>query len=138
MGKTTRTSEKKVKKRVYKCLDYNEKRQRNNEAIKKNREKARAMREETERQMSSLRTENEYMERRIQQLKDELEFLKYVYYQHQHTQTAPAEPDMNTKTDHIQSETMQTEEDDNDDNIPDKKDHLLKLINEIQILNNSV
>lgn len=136
MGKTTHTSEKKVKKRVNKCLDYNEKRQRNNEAIKKNREKARAMREETERQMSSLRTENEYMERRIQLLKDELEFLKYVYYQH--TQTAPAEPDINTNTEHIQSETMQTEEDDNDDNIPDKKDHLLKLINEIQILNNSV
>jgi len=59
-------------------LHYTEKRQKNNDAVKKSREKTRQKAKETMDKVSQLKQENEMLEERIKLLAKELTFLKDV------------------------------------------------------------
>eukprot|EP00090_Calanus_glacialis_P002450 TRINITY_DN11836_c0_g1_i1.p1 TRINITY_DN11836_c0_g1~~TRINITY_DN11836_c0_g1_i1.p1 ORF type:complete len:107 (-),score=35.58 TRINITY_DN11836_c0_g1_i1:105-425(-) len=64
--------------------EYLEKRAKNNEAIKRTRDKAKAKATETETRLENLRTDNKRMEDKISVLDQQMKFLKDVY--HTHTQ----------------------------------------------------
>ncbi len=62
--------------------DYVSKRARNNEAVKRSREKARQRARETHDRVSKLKQENERLEERIKLLSKELTFLKDIFLAH--------------------------------------------------------
>lgn len=61
---------------------YCEKRQKNNDAVKKSREKTRQKTKETMDKVSQLKQENEMLEERIKLLAKELTFLKDIFMAH--------------------------------------------------------
>jgi len=63
-------------------LHYTEKRQKNNDAVKKSREKTRQKAKETMDKVSQLKQENEMLEERIKLLAKELTFLKDIFMAH--------------------------------------------------------
>eukprot|EP00095_Tigriopus_kingsejongensis_P001764 maker-scaffold183_size276960-snap-gene-1.29 protein:Tk01764 transcript:maker-scaffold183_size276960-snap-gene-1.29-mRNA-1 annotation:"ccaat enhancer-binding protein gamma" len=62
--------------------EYQSRRARNNEAVKRSREKARQRAKETHERVSKLKTENEMLEERIKLLSKELTFLKDIFMAH--------------------------------------------------------
>ena len=62
--------------------DYLQKRSRNNEAVRRSREKARMKAKETHDRVSQLKQENEMLEERIKLLTKELTFLKDIFMAH--------------------------------------------------------
>ena len=62
--------------------DYLAKRSRNNEAVRRSREKARMKSKETNDRVSQLKQENEMLEERIKLLTKELTFLKDIFLSH--------------------------------------------------------
>jgi CCAAT/enhancer binding protein (C/EBP) gamma len=62
--------------------DYLSKRARNNEAVKRSREKARLRSKETSDRVGKLKAENEMLEERIKLLSKELTFLKDIFLAH--------------------------------------------------------
>lgn len=62
--------------------DYANKRARNNEAVKRSREKAREKAKQTHERVSKLKQENEKLEERIKLLSKELTFLKDIFLAH--------------------------------------------------------
>ena len=62
--------------------DYLAKRSRNNEAVRRSREKARMKAKETHDRVSQLKQENEMLEERIKLLTKELTFLKDIFLAH--------------------------------------------------------
>nr|ACO15152.1 CCAAT/enhancer-binding protein gamma [Caligus clemensi] len=62
--------------------DYLTKRARNNEAVKRSREKSRQKANETHDRVDSLKKENEMLEERIKLLSKELTFLKDIFMAH--------------------------------------------------------
>ena len=62
--------------------DYLSKRARNNEAVKRSREKARQKAKETHDRVTKLKNENEMLEERIKLLSKELTFLKDIFLAH--------------------------------------------------------
>lgn len=61
---------------------YQEKRNKNNDAVKKSRQKTKARSEETMIKVSYLKQENEKLEERIQLLTKELTFLRDIFLTH--------------------------------------------------------
>jgi len=61
---------------------YTEKRQKNNDAVKKSREKTRQKSKETMEKVTQLKQENEMLEERIKLLAKELNFLKDIFIAH--------------------------------------------------------
>jgi len=61
---------------------YDNKRAKNNEAVKKSREKTKAKAQETVEKVNSLRRDNEILEERIKILSKELIFLKDIFMAH--------------------------------------------------------
>ena len=122
MGKSKKTITK-----INRGLDYVEIRKRNNEAIKKTREKKKAQHEKTLTQINSLKAENEGLEQRIQNLRGQLDSLKEIFYQ---KHAKPAEPPV------IKTESLDTGTD-GDEIDEDKYNQLRQIINEINILNSS-
>jgi len=62
--------------------EYSIKRAKNNDAVKKSREKTRQKAKETMEKVSELRQENEMLEERIKLLSKELTFLKDIFMAH--------------------------------------------------------
>lgn len=62
--------------------EYKEKRQRNNIAVKKSREKSRAKARETQERVTRLKKENEDLEMKVQLLSKELSVLKDLFLAH--------------------------------------------------------
>eukprot|EP00094_Tigriopus_californicus_P001489 TCALIF_01444-PA protein Name:"Similar to CEBPG CCAAT/enhancer-binding protein gamma (Homo sapiens)" AED:0.11 eAED:0.11 QI:0/0/0.5/0.5/0/0.5/2/1197/117 len=62
--------------------EYLSRRARNNEAVKRSREKARQRAQETHTRVTKLKTENEMLEERIKLLSKELTFLKDIFMAH--------------------------------------------------------
>ena len=62
--------------------EYLNRRARNNEAVKRSREKARQKAKETHDRVSKLKSENEMLEERIKLLSKELTFLKDIFLAH--------------------------------------------------------
>jgi len=62
--------------------EYLARRAKNNEAIKKSREKARAKAAETKQRVEELRTDNKQLEDKISALDQEMKFLKEVFIAH--------------------------------------------------------
>ena len=62
--------------------DYLAKRSRNNEAVRRSREKARMKAKDTHERVSQLKQENEMLEERIKLLTKELTFLKDIFLAH--------------------------------------------------------
>ena len=62
--------------------EYLEKRKRNNEAIKKSREKAKAKAEETQRKVDHFKHDNKRLEDKISVLGQEMQFLKDIFLAH--------------------------------------------------------
>lgn len=62
--------------------EYLEKRKRNNEAIKKSREKAKQKAEETQKRVDILRKDNKRLEDKINVLGQEMQFLKDIFLAH--------------------------------------------------------
>ena len=62
--------------------EYLEKRKRNNEAIKKSREKAKQKAEETQKKVDILRKDNKRLEDKINVLGQEMQFLKDIFLAH--------------------------------------------------------
>merc|ERR1719317_1184834 len=62
--------------------EYLEKRAKNNEAIKKSREKARAKAKETQQKVDHLKKDNKRLEDKITVLGQEMQFLKEVFLAH--------------------------------------------------------
>ena len=62
--------------------DYLAKRSRNNEAVRRSREKARMKAKETHERVSLLKQENEQLEEKIKLLTKELTFLKDIFLAH--------------------------------------------------------
>ena len=110
MGKTKHNLGRKVKKSVQ---TYTEKRRKNNEAIKRIREKAKAKREEIQMQMVLLKEENNEIEIKIEKLRDEILFLKDVFKRRTKT-------DNKIMIEEIKIENMATDEA-NDKNMEEKK-----------------
>merc|ERR1712242_646001 len=63
-------------------IHYTEKRQKNNDAVKKSREKTRQKAKETMDKVTHLKQENEVLEERIKLLHKELVFLKDIFMTH--------------------------------------------------------
>lgn len=89
--------------------EYKMRRERNNIAVKKSREKSRAKAKETQQQVSRLRAENEQLEQKVQLLTKELSVLKDLFLAHagntvpNNTETHPVEyvtVEVATATDH--------------------------------------
>ncbi|KAL0277623.1 UNVERIFIED_CONTAM: hypothetical protein PYX00_004851 [Menopon gallinae] len=73
---------KKRGKKVHADLDdveYRRKRDKNNIAVKKSRDKTKQRTKETQIRLNQLRTKNETLEEKIKLLKEELEFLKTLF-----------------------------------------------------------
>merc|ERR1711863_154386 len=88
-GRHTRdkmTSKKSVKKGGE---EYVEKRNKNNDAVKKSREKARKHMKETEKRVEILKQDNNKMEERIKLLSKELVFLKNLFLAHESSAHGP-------------------------------------------------
>lgn len=62
--------------------DYEEKRRRNNEAIRKSREKAKQKQKETQAQVDALKLENSDVEGQIKEMEGQLEILKGIFKAH--------------------------------------------------------
>ncbi len=69
--------------------EYLAKRSRNNEAVRRSREKARQKAKETHERVSSLKQENEMLEQRIKLLTRELSTLKDIFLAHAGEQSQP-------------------------------------------------
>lgn len=94
--------------------EYTKRRERNNIAVRKSREKSRAKAKETQQQVNKLRTENEVLEQKVQILQKELSVLKELFLCHAGSNSAPnTEPntveyvtvEVATATDHQYSAT---------------------------------
>ena len=109
------------------ALDYVEIRKRNNEAIRKTREKKKAQHEKTLTQINSLKAENEGLEQRIQNLRGQLDSLKEMFYE-KHAKAAEHPV--------IKTESLDTSTD-GDEIDEDKYNQLRQIMNEISILNSS-
>jgi CCAAT/enhancer binding protein (C/EBP) gamma len=75
-------SPRKPSKREEDKNDYFAKRSRNNEAVRRSREKGRQEAKETHDKVSQLKQENEMLEERIQLLTKELTFLNDIFLAH--------------------------------------------------------
>ena len=62
--------------------EYQARRERNNIAVRKSREKSRAKAKETQQQVNKLRAENEVLEQKVQLLTKELSVLKDLFLAH--------------------------------------------------------
>ena len=62
--------------------DYVAKRNKNNDAVRRSREKARQKHLATQKRVTALKAENEYLEERLQLLAKELKFLKDLFLAH--------------------------------------------------------
>ena len=69
--------------------EYTKRRERNNIAVRKSREKSRAKAKETQAQVSKLRTENEVLEQKVQILQKELSVLKELFLCHAGSNSTP-------------------------------------------------
>ncbi|XP_060080643.1 CCAAT/enhancer-binding protein gamma-like [Ylistrum balloti] len=67
--------------------EYTKRRERNNIAVRKSREKSRAKAKETSEQVNRLRNENEMLEQKVQILSKELSVLKDLFLAHAGTVT---------------------------------------------------
>merc|ERR1712025_1347892 len=79
-------------------LHYTEKRQKNNDAVKKTREKTRQKAKETMEKVTQLKQENEMLEERIKLLAKELVFLKDIFMAHAGSSHGITVDDMEIKT----------------------------------------
>jgi len=77
---------------------YVEKRAKNNDAVKKSREKTRLKAKETMEKVSVLKQENEMLEERIKLLHKELVFLKDIFFAHAGSKHGLSDIDMDIKT----------------------------------------
>jgi len=77
---------------------YTEKRSKNNDAVKKSREKTRMKAKETMEKVSILKQENEMLEERIKLLHKELVFLKDIFMAHAGSSHGITVEDMEIKT----------------------------------------
>jgi len=78
--------------------EYNVKRAKNNDAVKKSREKTRQKAKETMEKVSALKQENEMLEERIKLLSKELTFLKDIFLAHADSAHGITVDDMEIKT----------------------------------------
>jgi len=62
--------------------DYEEKRKKNNEAIRKSRQKAKEKQKKTQEQVENLRKENQVVEEKIKSMEGQLELLKGIFKAH--------------------------------------------------------
>jgi len=76
---------------------YVEKRAKNNDAVKKSREKTRMKAKETMEKVSILKQENEMLEERIKLLHKELVFLKDIFFAHASSKHGLTDVDMDIK-----------------------------------------
>ena len=77
---------------------YTEKRAKNNDAVKKSREKTRLKAKDTMEKVSCLKQENEMLEERIKLLHKELVFLKDIFFAHAGSKHGLSDIDMDIKT----------------------------------------
>jgi len=77
---------------------YTEKRAKNNDAVKKSREKTRKKAKETMEKVAQLKQENEVLEERIKLLAKELTFLKDIFMAHAGSKHGIQVDDMEIKT----------------------------------------
>ncbi|OWF38007.1 CCAAT/enhancer-binding protein gamma-like [Mizuhopecten yessoensis] len=84
--------------------EYTKRRERNNIAVRKSREKSRAKAKETSEQVNRLRSENEMLEQKVQILSKELSVLKDLFLAHAGSVSQSCAGSNNTKeeasTDH--------------------------------------
>jgi len=78
--------------------DYLAKRSRNNEAVRRSREKARMKAKDTHERVSQLKQENEMLEERIKLLTKELTFLKDIFLAHADSKHGITVDDMELRT----------------------------------------
>jgi len=78
--------------------DYLAKRSRNNEAVRRSREKARMKAKETNDRVSQLKQENEMLEERIKLLTKELTFLKDIFLAHADSKHGITADDLELRT----------------------------------------
>ena len=76
---------------------YVEKRAKNNDAVKKSREKTRLKAKDTMEKVSTLKQENEMLEERIKLLHKELVFLKDIFFAHAGSKHGLSDIDMDIK-----------------------------------------
>jgi len=93
---------------------YKEKRERNNEAIKRTRAKAKAKQEETQRRITDLKTENSDLELKIENLASQMSTMKDILRAHY-------EREMSIQV---------------DENLNKNRPQLVELLAEIEYLNN--
>ncbi|TRY61306.1 hypothetical protein TCAL_14960 [Tigriopus californicus] len=96
--------------------EYLSRRARNNEAVKRSREKARQRAQETHTRVTKLKTENEMLEERIKLLSKELTFLKDIFMAHAGSSHGLCLDDLDIKN------LLNDDEDDQFNN--DKKDQM--------------
>ena len=76
---------------------YEERRRKNNEAIRKTRAKAKAKQEQTQQRLTSLKKENDDLEARIRDLAAQLQLMKNILEAHHHqleTNVAERRPEL--------------------------------------------
>merc|ERR1712227_677482 len=95
--------------------DYLSKRARNNEAVKRSREKARGKAKETTERVNKLKAENEMLEDRIKLLSKELTFLKDIFLTHAGSSRGLCLDDLDVKA-------LLREDDDNENEDSNDKD----------------
>ena len=102
--------------------EYQSKRARNNEAVKRSREKARNKAKETTERVNKLKQENERLEERIKLLSKELTFLKDIFLAHAGSSHGLSLDDLDIKT-------LLKEEDDDEamEGVGDTIDNVSKL-----------
>lgn len=91
--------------------EYQKRRERNNIAVRKSREKSRAKAKETQQQVNKLRSENEVLEQKVQILQKELSVLKELFLCHAGNNSEPhtveyVTVEVATATDHQYSATQ--------------------------------
>merc|ERR1712117_31346 len=96
--------------------DYLSKRARNNEAVKRSREKARGKAKETTERVNKLKAENEMLEDRIKLLSKELTFLKDIFLTHAGSSHGLCLDDLDVKA------LLREDDDDNDNEDSNDKD----------------
>merc|ERR1712117_475915 len=96
--------------------DYLSKRARNNEAVKRSREKARGKAKETTERVNKLKAENEMLEDRIKLLSKELTFLKDIFLTHAGSSHGLCLDDLDVKA------LLREDDDDNENEDSNDKD----------------
>merc|ERR1719411_2424316 len=99
--------------------DYLSKRARNNEAVKRSREKARGKAKETTDRVNKLKAENEMLEDRIKLLSKELTFLKDIFLTHAGSSHGLCLDDLDVKALLREDDDENIDNDDEDDDSSD-------------------